>query len=65
MLKQNLTDLIPLENSEKKIHGTNKKGQKTNYMAQLSRKQIEELYKMYWLDFEMFGYDVSEYLKMV
>ena len=63
LLKQNLTSLIPLESSKKTLHAVPKNvtAKKTDYMAQLSKDQIEGLYKMYQIDFEMFGYDVDKY----
>ncbi|XP_077981470.1 carbohydrate sulfotransferase 11-like [Glandiceps talaboti] len=33
------------------------------YYSQLTHEEIEKLYKTYQLDFEMFGYDVPDYLK--
>lgn len=33
------------------------------YFAQLTRSEIEKLYQKYQLDFELFDYDMKEYLK--
>ena len=62
VLKQNLTSLIPLETTKKINHATFSKAKKTNYMAQLSKKQIEGLFRYYQRDFEFFDYDISEYI---
>ena len=32
------------------------------YFGQLSREVVGQLYELYWVDFEMFGYQVEEYL---
>ena len=64
VLKKNLTSLIPLEATKKKNHATNQEAKKTNYMAQLSKDQIERLYRYYQRDFDLFGYhyDIAEYI---
>lgn len=33
------------------------------YFSQLTKLEIENLYKKYQLDFELFGYDFKHYLK--
>lgn len=33
------------------------------YFAQLTRSETEKLYQKYQLDFELFDYDMKEYLK--
>jgi hypothetical protein len=35
------------------------------YFSQLSRDQMNAIYKIYRIDFDMFGYDVNKYFKMI
>ena len=67
LLKQNLTDIIPLANSRIKTHESKNKGlSPTNdralmYFKQLSKQQISKLHEMYFLDIKIFDYDVEMY----
>lgn len=60
--KKNLD--LPLSNSN---HSKNSARYDTakitaKYFSQLSKQQIKDLYKMYRMDFELFGYDIKDYL---
>jgi hypothetical protein len=35
------------------------------YFSQLNRDQMNAIYKIYRIDFDMFGYDVDKYFKMI
>ena len=59
VLKQNLTSLIPLEDTKKINHATFSEAKKTDYMAQLNINQIKGLYTYYQRDFELFDYDIT------
>ena len=62
MKKSNLESIFSMK-SIKKLHSskhkTNKMTQK--YFSQLTNGQVNELYIMYKMDFEIFGYDTKNY----
>ena len=65
VIKSNLQNVLPLEKSA--VAMNSKKTLSTysthDYFSQLSKEEIENLYKFYQLDFELFGYDVTSYFK--
>ena len=46
----------------KKLTKEEKDVKVTNYFAQLDTYQLEQLYEMYKVDFEMFGYKLEPYV---
>ena len=65
-LKANLTELVHV--SSKVVHSskdlqmnTDKKNETLVYFSQLSKSQVEGLYKMYSIDFEMFSFETKSY----
>ena len=64
--KQNLTTFLP--ELTKTNHKSKNKGEKSSleriehYMSQLTTQQRRTLYKLYKLDFELFGYDPGDAL---
>ena len=59
--KRNLTDRLGLmnhvqnENPEK--NKMSKRERREKYMSQLSLEMVQDLYELYKIDFEMFGYE--------
>ena len=68
VLKLGLENILPIEDIEKwqenksDYKTRNKKKEILQYFSQLTKSKFEELWKIYRLDFEMFGYDASDYL---
>ena len=67
LLKQNLTHLIPLLSdhsspSEKQAHKITSENVTRQHFSQLNPIQIQELYDMFKIDFELFDYDFHSYL---
>ena len=69
ILKNGWEHILPLEDIKKvKINTTSrksnsdKKGESLTYFSKLKKAQIQELYEIYKIDFEMFEYDASDYL---
>ena len=60
--RQNLTHHFPKSQTLRKFHPTYKTLENVEYFKQLSRGQVQQLYKMYELDFLLFNYDASNYL---
>ena len=73
----NLTNILPNKKSKYQLHPSggkryslpinisekHKKEKVNKYFSQLNTEQLERLFSMYKIDFEMFGYDVKEYLQ--
>ena len=73
----NFTNILPNEKSKYQLHPSGgkryslpikisekQKNKKVKqYFSQLNTEQLERLFNMYKIDFEMFGYDVKEYLQ--
>ena len=69
ILKNGLEHILPVENAKKvklnttsRKSKTNKKKESLTYFSKLTKEQIKELYQIYKIDFEMFGYEASDYL---
>ena len=64
-LKKNLEKDLPLNQAiSSKNSAKSKTEEITNeYFNQLSKQQIDELYEFYRMDFELFGYEVKNYLR--
>ena len=62
MKKSNLESIFSMK-SIKKLHSSKHKSNKMTqkYFSQLTKGQVNELYNMYKMDFEMFGYDAKNY----
>ena len=71
--ERNLSHLIPKDIDTYHVHPSgertvtsigamDKKNKIRKYFSALSDNQITKLYKLYKLDFEIFGYDENEYL---
>ena len=72
----NFTNMLPPERSKNRLHPSGgkrysvptriskeqKKEKVENYFSRLNAKQLERLYNMYKIDFEMFGYDMNAYI---
>ena len=60
-MKQNLTTLLPeLTKANRKTKGKKCQDRIGHYMSQLSTNTRKYLYKLYQLDFELFGYDPGD-----
>ena len=59
VLKTELDKFFPVKNYTKHLNPTkkNKKNETIYFLRQLTRKQLNDLYDMYRMDFEAFGYD--------
>ena len=59
-IKQNMTEILQLmsqiENRNQKRRGKSQHRRIERYMSQLNAEIVEELYKLYQIDFEMFEY---------
>ena len=61
--KQNLTEHLGLLNYvqhktwEKRKKSESKREKRDKYMSQLSQEMVSDLYELYKIDFEMFGYE--------
>ena len=72
LLKQNMGSIIPLKNSSLHAHSSDEnthhkesaKDQTLMYFSKLSKLQIQQLYKMYRFDFELFNYDIESYFRL-
>ena len=70
ILKLGLQNILSIKDIEK--DSKNKSNYKTSekkkeilkYFSQLTKEKFEELWKIYRVDFEMFGYDASDYLRL-
>ena len=70
VLKLGLQNVLSIKDIEK--DSKNKSNYKTRekkteifkYFSQLTKGKFEELWKIYRIDFEMFGYDASDYLRL-
>lgn len=65
--KNKLENILKLENdTSKKYHPTKGDTQQMTkkYFSKISKKQGEDLYKMYRMDFQMFQYDPNPYLQL-
>ena len=64
ILKNNLENLLPIPDQK---HDTDyvlkTKNLTLMYFSQLDKSQKDQIYKMYRLDFDLFGYDASMYLR--
>ena len=62
--KKGLENVLALDNANETLHSTTGNTQKMtkSYFSQLTKKQGEDLYNMYHMDFEMFNYDPKTYL---
>ena len=60
-MKQNMTEHLQLlsqvENGNRKRRGESQHQRIEKYMSQLNADMVEELYKLYQIDFEMFEYN--------
>ena len=75
VLKLGLQDILPIKNittlrknrsDRKKYKNVKDRTKKSlEYFAELEKSQIKELYNIYQIDFEMFGYDASDYLSLL
>ena len=63
-LKKNLEKDLPLNKATTSKNSASTKTAEitVNYFNQLSKQQINDLYEFYRMDFELFGYDVKNYL---
>ena len=64
ILKLGLQNILSIEDIEKSqnnksVYKKDKKKEISNYFSQLTKAKFEELWKIYRLDFEMFGYNVT------
>ena len=74
ILKLGLSNILPIEKvstirenaSERKRYkkAPGKKKESLKYFSMLKKSKIKELYKTFKIDFEMFGYDATEYLSL-
>ena len=70
ILKNKWENIIPLP-SEKSIHKNRSKRDETDdevneylsYFSQLSKTTVEKLYEKYKMDFDLFSYDATAYLR--
>ena len=75
ILQLGLENILPIKNintlsntnRDSKQHKANedKKKECLEYFSKLTRSQIEQLYQIYKIDFEMFGYSAKDYLSLV
>ena len=49
--------------SEEERRQREREEHKRSLFSQLTRRQVQDLYTSYKADFEMFGYDIQEYLE--
>jgi len=66
ILKLGLQNILKIEEIEtwknnKSDYKKDKKKEISKYFSQLTKAKFEELWKIYRLDFEMFGYNVTNY----
>ena len=66
ILKLGLQNILKIEEiekwkSNKSDYNKDKKKEISKYFSQLTKAKFEELWKIYRLDFEMFGYNVTNY----
>ena len=69
-----MENLLPIEtittlrknrsDSKKSLKHEDTTKKSLEYFSELGKSQIEELYNIYQIDFEIFGYDVSDYLNL-
>ena len=72
ILKLGLENILPIKNvstlsntnrdSEQHKANEDKNKESLEYFSKLKRSQIEKLYQIYEIDFEMFGYSAKDYL---
>ena len=62
--KTKLKSFFPVKNYTKHLNPTkkNKENETSSFFEQLSEKQFYDLYDMYRMDFEAFGYNAILYL---
>ena len=74
VLKLGLENLLPIEtittlrknrsDQKKSLKHKDRTKKSLEYFSELEKSQIKELYNIYQIDFEMFGYDASDYLTL-
>ena len=74
ILKLGLSNILPIKkvttirknSSDRKRYkkAPGKKAESLKYFSMLKKSKIKELYKTFKIDFEMFGYDATEYLSL-
>ena len=75
ILQLGLENILPIKNintlsntnqdSKQHIANTAKTKESLEYFSKLKKSQIEQLYQIYKIDFEMFGYSAKDYLSLV
>ena len=75
VLKLGLENILPIKNiktlwknrsDRKKYENVKDRTKKSlEYFSELEKSQVKELYDIYQIDFEMFGYDASDYLNLL